>query len=86
MPINYMKTPFSWTAAAVLAGVAAYHPGGEASVKYFPDGHAEIATPYEVVLFHLVPGSKASRRFREDNMTLASSATAAFIISGINAI
>ena len=86
MPIEYMKMPLNVTAAAVIGVVAIYHPGGEATVKYFPDGHVEIASPYEIDLFHLVPGAKASRRFRQDNMTVASSATADTIISGINAI
>ena len=81
-----MKTFLSWTAVVVVSATVAKHPGGEAMVEHFPDGHIEIASFFDIDLAHLDPASKASRRVRLDNVTVASTATADTIISGINDI
>ena len=42
MAIEYLKRPLNHAAAAALAAAAVVHPGGEATVRHYPDGHAEI--------------------------------------------
>ena len=72
MSVKYL----TYVATAVIGIVAVKHPGGEAPVRHYPDGHAEIGSFYEVDLSEIDPNERLSRRYRLDSVTLASSATA----------
>jgi hypothetical protein len=72
MSVKYL----TYVATAVIGTVAVKHPGGEAPVRHYPDGHAEIGSFYEVDLSEIDPNERLSRRYRLDSVTLASSATA----------
>ena len=83
MAIKYL----TYAAVAVVGAVVVNHPGGEATVRHYPDGHAEIVSYYGFDASELDPRSKLSRRFSLDSITVASTATATdVIIDGIKAI
>ncbi len=70
MAIKYL----TYAAVAVVGAVAVNHPGGEATVKYFPNGHVEIVSFYDVNLDEIDPRSRLSRRFKLDTITMATTA------------
>ena len=80
MAIEYLKRPLNHAAAAALAATAVVHPGGEATVRHYPDGHAEIGSVFEFDLSEIDPNERLLRRYWPGSVTLTSSATAVFTL------
>ena len=76
MSVKYL----TYAAAGVIGAVAVIHPGGEAPVRYYPDGHAEIGSFYEFDLSEIDPNKRLVRRYWPGSVTLPSSATAVFTL------
>ncbi len=76
MAIEYLKTPLTYAAVAVVATVVIKHPGGEATIKHFSDGHVEIVSSFEVDLSEVDRQTRLLRRFSEGTLTTPSSASA----------
>ena len=85
MAIEYLKSPLSYAAVAVIGALAVVHPGGEATVKHYPDGHVEIASYFDIDLNMIDPVSRVSQRILPGRVTTASTAFDA-IIDDVKAI
>ncbi len=82
MAIEYLKKPLTYTAIMVAGAVVVNHPGGEATVRHYPDGHVEIASSFHVDSIKIDSRARLSRQFSLGSMTMF----ATDLIEGIKAI